>query len=422
MKRIYRRTVALISAGILFFSSFAQFCDTVDTVNAQDYEAGSDNVIEWDAYGQTIYNTTNGLISNHVSSIEQTSDGVVWIGTDEGLSAYDGNEFTTYGSFYHFDGINDMVRTADGGIWYATTTYGGAIYLGSRFQHFDDVSEQVSNYATAIAEGADGTIYVGTLRGMLLIHPASGYTVTELVGEDYFYVNSIASGRQRTGALTVNGDVLFFDGDNQVERHREVFSGQACIYYADGYYLVGTSDGRILVLDEERLEEGVIEEMSVPLNVSAGSGKAINDFFYEENSRLWVLSDGGIGYYALTDGGISTIDNSIFVQCSFDNFESGFTDMMMDYQGNYWISSSKRGVLLLCKSDFKDELSQLGLDIDRINAVYEKDGILYGATDSGLITLDRRDRAVVNIEWTDVLRGMKLTDVTAYDDKLYVAV
>lgn len=422
MKRIYKRTATLISAGILFCSSFAQACDTVDTVSAQEYEAGSDNVIEWDAYGQTIYNTTNGLISNHVSSIEQTGDGVVWIGTDEGLSAYDGNEFTTYGSFYHFDGINDMVRTADGGIWYATTTYGGAIYLGSRFQHFDDVSEQVSNYATAIAEGADGTIYVGTLRGMLLIHPASGYTVTELVGEDYFYVNSIASGRQRTGALTSNGDVLFFDGDNQVERHREVFSGQACIYYADGYYLVGTSDGRMQILDEERLGEGVIEEMSVPLNVSSGSSKAINDFFYEENSRLWVLSDGGIGYYALSDGGISKIDNSIFVQCSFDNFESGFTDMMMDYQGNYWISSSKRGVLLLCKSDFTDELSQLGLDIDRMNAVYENDGILYGATDSGLITLDRRNKAVVDIEWSDALRGMKLTDVTTYDDKLHVAV
>ncbi len=422
MKRIYKRTATLISAGILFCSSFAQACDTVDTVNAQEYEDGSDNVIEWDAYGQTIYNTTNGLISNHVSSIEQTGDGVVWIGTDEGLSAYDGNEFTTYGGFYHFDGINDMVRTADGGIWYATTTYGGAIYLGSRFQHFDDVSEQVSNYATSIAEGVDGTIYVGTLRGMLLIHPASGYTLTVLGGEDYFYVNSIAAGRQTTGALTINGDVVFFNGDTQVKRYSEVFSGQACIYYADGYYLIGTSDGKILIFDEKRLDEGVIEEYSVPLNASAGSDTAINDFFYEANGRLWVLSNGGIGYYALGSDGISTIKSSNFIQCTFDNFESGFTDMMMDYQGNYWISSSKRGVLLLCKSDFTDELWQLGLDIDRMNAVYEKDGILYGATDSGLITIDRRDKAVVDIDWTDALRGMKLMDVTAYDDKLYVAV
>ena len=377
MKRKYKRAAALISAGILFCSSLGQF--ECDTVKAQDYTAGMDSVIEWNEYGQTVYNTTNGLISNHVSSSEQTNDGVVWIGTDDGLVAYDGNEFTTYGGFYHFDGINDMVKTVDGGIWYATTTYGGAVYLGSRFQHFDDVSEQVSNYATSIAEGPDGTIYIGTLRGMLLIHPAAGYTLTELTGDDYFYVNSIAAGRQTTGALTINGDIFFLNGDTQTVRHRDVFSGQACIYYADGFYLVGTAEGKLLIFDEDRLGDGVIDEFDIPLNVSAGANEAVNDFFYEESGRLWVLSEGGIGYYVLGDGGIKDIKNSTFIQCSFDNFESGFTDMMTDYQGNYWISSSKRGVLLLRKSDFTDELSQLGLDIDRMNAVYEKDGILYGA-------------------------------------------
>lgn len=420
MKRKYKRAAALISAGILFCSSLGQF--ECDTVKAQDYTAGMDSVIEWNEYGQTVYNTTNGLISNHVSSIEQTNDGVVWIGTDDGLVAYDGNEFTTYGGFYHFDGINDMVKTADGGIWYATTTYGGAVYLGSRFQHFDDVSEQVSNYATSIAEGPDGTIYIGTLRGMLLIHPAAGYTLTELTGDDYFYVNSIAAGRQTTGALTINGDIFFLNGDTQTVRHRDVFSGQACIYYADGFYLVGTAEGKLLIFDEDRLGDGVIDEFDIPLNVSAGANEAVNDFFYEESGRLWVLSEGGIGYYVLGDGGIKDIKNSTFIQCSFDNFESGFTDMMTDYQGNYWISSSKRGVLLLRKSDFTDELSQLGLDIDRMNAVYEKDGILYGATDSGLIAVDRSDKAVVDIEWADELRGMKLTDIAAYNGRLYVAV
>lgn len=57
-----------------------------------------------------------------------------------------------------------MITTKDGGVWFATTTYGGAIYLGSRFQHFDDVSEHASNYATSIAQGNDDVIYVGTLK------------------------------------------------------------------------------------------------------------------------------------------------------------------------------------------------------------------------------------------------------------------
>lgn len=420
MKRKYMPRVAIITVFLLLFVSFGQ--NNCVMVSAKDNGDIPDNIPKWETYGQTIYNTTNGLTSNHVSSIEQTSDGIVWIGTDKGLTAYNGNEFIHYGSFYYFDGVNDMVKTADGGIWYATTTYGGAVNLGTRFHHFDNAGEQVSNYATSVAEGAGGTIYIGTLRGMLLIYPALGYLRTELGGKDYFYVNSIAAGAQYTGAVTTNGDVFFLRDDVEVHRLRDIVAGQACMYYADGYYLVGTADGRILVINEERLGDGIIEEITVPLTVSAGADVSINDFFYEENARLWVLSDGGIGYYILDNAGAGCIGDSRFVQCTFDNFESGFTDMMMDYQGNYWISSEKRGVLLLRRSVFTDELSQLGLDIDRMNAVYVKDGNLYGATDSGLIAVDRHNRKAMDIEWADELKGLKLTDIAAYGDKLHVAV
>ena len=61
---------------------------------------------------------------------------------------------------------------------------------------------------------------------------------------------------------------------------------------------------------------------------------------------------------------------------------------MTDYQGNYWISSSKRGVLLLRSSEFTDELARTGLDTDVINAVLEEDGILYAATDSGIAAIE----------------------------------
>ena len=96
------------------------------TVRADDAGGGTDRAatvqgaaddsghIAWEKYGRTIYNTTTGLMSNKVSSMTQTSDGIVWIGTDEGLAAYDGNEFTEYGSFYHFDGVWTVCRGATG--------------------------------------------------------------------------------------------------------------------------------------------------------------------------------------------------------------------------------------------------------------------------------------------------------------------
>lgn len=387
--------------------------------NGADHDAAE---IQWKNYGQTIFNTTEGLSSNNVSSIAQTSDGIVWIGTDEGLVAYDGNEFIEYGSFFHFDGVNDMAKTADGGVWFATTTYGGAIYLGSRFQHFDDVSETVSNYATCITEGKDGFIYIGTLKNMLVIDPAEGFTCKEPDGDEFFYINAFAAGEKLTAAATINGSLVFLRDGEKTAALEDVYTGEASLGYADGYFLVGTSDGSIIAVDENNIGAGEAFRIKAPVKSITGEGSRINNFFYEAGKRLWVLCEDGIGYYTLENGGLAALGNAEFTQCSFDNFESGFGDMMMDYQGNYWISSSKRGVLLLRQSRFTDEFAQLGLDADVVNAVLISDKVLYAATDSGILAVDTLKKQPVTDKFTGFFDGKRVSDIVLYENKKYAAV
>ena len=52
------------------------------------------------------YDTSSGLIQNTVKTIEQDKSGRLWIGTAEGLSIYDGEEFVNY---YHNDGLKSLV-------------------------------------------------------------------------------------------------------------------------------------------------------------------------------------------------------------------------------------------------------------------------------------------------------------------------
>ncbi len=54
------------------------------------------------------YQTEDGLPSSEVHCTFQDTAGLVWIGTDNGLSSFDGYEFSTYGSE---DGIDDHVIT-----------------------------------------------------------------------------------------------------------------------------------------------------------------------------------------------------------------------------------------------------------------------------------------------------------------------
>lgn len=422
MKRGLRSTLLALTVCVMFAGAVSnQECLKVYGDEQDISQDGTDPDINWENYGQTIYNTTAGMLSNNVSSIAQTDDGVVWIGTDRGLAAYDGNEFTEYGTFYHFDGVSDITKTADGGVWFATTTYGGAVNLGSRFQHFDDVSGYASNYATSIAEGSDGYIYVGTLKNMLAINPKSGYVVTELIGDEFYYATSIAAGRELAAAVTVNGNVVFMKDAVETAAVKLPCTGRAAVTYVDGYFLVGMSDSRIAVIDESDAVSGAKSFYEVPLNKNMDSYNQINRLYYD-GERLWVLTENGIGYFILGADGIDGLCRAEFHICRFDDFESGFSDMMVDYQGNYWISSKKRGILLLRKSDFTDELTQTDINVDVINSVMEEDGVLYAATDSGVAAFDMQTKQAVVNEFTENFAAGRITDIITYKDKKYAAV
>ncbi len=410
-----------VFSGVVMNTEFVMAADgEPDTTQNTTIDDENRQNIAWENYGQTIYNTASGLNSNNVSSVAQTSDGMVWIGTDKGLIMYDGNEFTEYGPFYHFDGVNDMIRTADGGVWFATTTYGGAIYLGSRFQHFDDVSEYASNYATSIVEGKDGYIYVGTLKNMIAINPNSGYTVTELVGSEYYYVTSTAAGEKMTAAVTVNGDMVFVKDAVEVGKIKLPFTGSTKLAYVDGYFIVGNGL-QLAVVDENDIQAGIKFTQSVP--VTGVDGKAVvMERLHYDGERLWVLLEDKIGYFVLGTDGVAGLDKAQFYTCPFDDFAGGFTDIMVDYQGNYWISSSKGGILLMRKSDFTDELLYADADIDTINSVLEDDGILYVATDSGVLAFDADTKDVVSDAFAEEFGGGRIVDIIKFNDRKYVAV
>ncbi len=409
-----KRIKCLLTAGVLCISLL---------IGSMHVKADE---LEWDKLGQVIYNSTNGLMSNNVSSIEQTNDGIVWIGTDKGLVAFDGNEFAEYGSFYYFDGVTDMTLTRSGSIWYATTTYGGAVNLETRFHHFDDIGMKGSNYATSIAESTDGRIYVGTIRHMYSVAPNEGYVVSDLMDNGIHYATSLAAGDNNLIAgTTINGEVFFMENGQVIKTVDGGFKGKAATAYWNGCFLIGTPDGEIIVYSAYNDFEEELR-MVVPLGDSA-----INNFFVENGERIWVLAEDGMGYYELPKVDLTSsiiyaakevLADAEFVECSFKDFESGYTDMMKDYQGNYWISSSKRGVLLVRNSDFVDEFAQIDIDMDTVNAVAQKDNYLYVATDSELMILDQSNKELISNEITEALIDKRVVDCVIYNDGLLAAV
>ena len=74
---------------------------------------------------------------------------------------------------------------------------------------------------------------------------------------------------------------------------------------------------------------------------------------------------------------------------------------MQDYHGNYWLASSRAGVLNIARSRFTDVTGIAMAPQDVYNAVIKYRGDLYMGADNGLYVMDGQQNLVSNplTEW-----------------------
>ncbi|MCD4747895.1 MAG: hypothetical protein K8R59_00865 [Thermoanaerobaculales bacterium] len=121
-----------------------------------------DGVSSW-----TNYDTTNsGLVEDHVQAIAFDSSDGKWFGTRGGISYLDGTGAWT--SYTTADGlpsneIRDIAIADSGEVWVATNA-GAAVLNGSSWTAVTQTDGLADNDVTAIASGSDGLLWFGTDR------------------------------------------------------------------------------------------------------------------------------------------------------------------------------------------------------------------------------------------------------------------
>lgn len=66
--------------------------------------------------------------------------------------------------------------------------------------------------------------------------------------------------------------------------------------------------------------------------------------------------------------------------------------MLIDYQGNLWLSSSRLGLMELCQSAFTELFREIG-ETAVVNTTQKWQGLLFCGTDQGLVILDQNEKA-----------------------------
>ncbi|MBR1674902.1 MAG: response regulator [Eubacterium sp.] len=394
----FKRIIAYIIAGACIFACLFGVRPVSDKVVYAD--TANDNELVTD-YISTIFSQDNGLGSNEVNCVYQSASGYIWVGTDGGLYRYDGNEFKVFNLWDTEKAdvycVNALFQDSKGRLWIATDNYGLFYKKGNEMQHFSADYYNGIKTINDVTESEDGTIYVAGSSGLFSVDEDTLLLREEgiLSGRN---VSAICYFNERIWGIADSSDVFTLnysaDGESIVrfasaeELETEELS---CIEAGEDHIYIGSVGGDIIKMDSltsfEKLQPGKY---------------GINSLYMNEDT-LYVCTDNGLGYIA-KDGIYYNVQN-----LSIDSYISS---MIIDYEGNIWLSSTRKGLLLMARSKFKDISSRYKIPESSVNSIKYISSHKYICTDEGLYILDPLDRMVTN-NLTEALSGVGVNDVMA---------
>ena len=352
--------------------------------------------INYNDYVQTIYSSTNGLPCGEANAIAQTGDGIMWIGTYAGLYRYNGREFRWMDGYDSVRNVNCLYVDEEGRLWIGSNDNGLTIVINEQVVNVIDQSEGLpSNSVKSIIKSSDGYYYIGTTGSMQVLTLNCGLqrvnTLTEVA-----YADHIAADDQGHVAAVTSSGTVYLLQQGQIVSSRQLVNSQyvfkSCIFDPDGFLLVATTGSEIYRFD---ISGGWFEEKGV---LDCGELKSLKNLYYLDGGELFVCADNGIGYFG-KDG---------FERINTNDFNNSIDNMLVDYQGNLWFTSSRLGLLRMAPSDFRDIYSTAGMDNRVTNTIVQWQGVYYIGTDKGMDAVDLGGKNQVTNEITERFSGIRI--------------
>ena len=162
------------------------------------------------------FTTSSGLISNSVRAIAVDKIGFKWIGTDKGVSRFDGQD--NWVTYDYNDGlpsnkINCVVIDPQDNIWFGTDK-GLAMYDRKKFTIMTTRNGLPDNNVTSMAIDANGVFWIGTSKGLLKQDGKKQHVFTTSDGLPSNSILSVAvDGRWNVWAGTEEKGLARYDGE-----------------------------------------------------------------------------------------------------------------------------------------------------------------------------------------------------------------
>jgi len=319
-----------------------------------------DPALDISQYAHTSWKNRDGFSKGRITTVAQSQDGYLWIGTELGLSRFDGVRNLPWqpppaqsvpGTY-----IRSLLAARDGRLWIATTE-GLASWKDGILTAYPEFAGQAVN---ALVEDRAGTIWAGGQRSQTSILCAIQNERTHCDGQDRMLGRSVGS---------------LFENSN-------------------GSLWAGTNGGLW------RWAPGVPQFYPLP-DISAG---------------LQVFAEGDGGSVLIgTQNGIKQLVNGKFDVFALPKPQVPLPRLLRDRDGNLWIGTSGQGLLHVHHGRMDVFTRSDGLSGDNIQRLFEdREGNIWVATSDGL---DRfREYAVPTYSVGQGLSNAQVSSVLASND------
>lgn len=352
---------------------------------------------KFDSYIKTVYNNTNGLPGGVANDIASTSDGILWIGTYAGLYRHNGKEFRLMNEYESIKTVRCLYVDDDGRLFVGTNDNGLSILINEEIT--DVLTEKnglPSDSVRCITSASDGRYYIGTSAELAVVEINDGIRIVAKEPDVTSALRLTADSEGHVAAVTSSGKLIILQNSKVTETasaYDEKFISAE--FSDDGKLFAATESNKIFVFSIK--DENNLQFLQT---INCGSMNHINSLSFYENV-LFLCSDSGVGYIDYKK------DNS-FHLIDTDLFNNSIDNMIEDYQGNLWFSSSRLGLLRMCETAFAEIYLSAGFSEAVVNTVIKFNNKIYFGTDEGLSMIDVESGEPEENELTKKMKGLRI--------------
>lgn len=299
------------------------------------------------------FNHKDGLNYGTINCVEQSSDGMIWLGTDGGeLVSFDGKTFreinlSIEANTHHFSNLVEK---------------NGALYFSSRYKGFYryDLSKgELFKFNTNSKQKGENIQIIPKEKHIFLVSQTGIRTLVKdsIIESEYKFPTPINKISQVIQCDSI--DIILTDQGNYVIKEKKVLTLKEWITDSQSsvdIYKFGFAEGKMIFLYTENYQHSLILNLTNGCKISSKQEIDLPPIFnHEEFAISSDYSEEGDHYGVLTNTGrIFRLVDERFQPITHNYTEplKYVSSIYSDYNGDFWITSRLKGIYKISQEAF----------------------------------------------------------------------